>query len=141
MLTPSEPVAEEFFIEKRTDLRDWSEIELSEKAQAPTLGSYKEAEGLPPVPDLSRDSRTYPHKVLVQLGGGGLRRDSYGPPAVNYLPYVTIDGGRTLPPNPAGDIVPHVSPDGRLDLFVKGFAKRLADGLGRSEPNGVRGDR
>ena len=41
MLTPSEPVAEEFFIEKRTDLRDWSEIELSEKAQAPTLGSLQ----------------------------------------------------------------------------------------------------
>ena len=39
MLTPSEPVAEEFFIEKRTDLRDWSEIELRESAQAPTLGS------------------------------------------------------------------------------------------------------
>ena len=41
MLTPSEPVAEEFFIEKRTDLRDWSEIELSEKAQASTLGSLQ----------------------------------------------------------------------------------------------------
>ena len=41
MLTPSEPVAEEFFIEKRTERSDWSEIDLREKAQAPTLGSLQ----------------------------------------------------------------------------------------------------
>ena len=80
--------------------------------------SARKLKGLPPVPDLSRDSRTYPHKVLVQLGGGGRRRDSGGPPAVNHLPYISKDGGRTLPSNPAGDIIPHVSLDGRLDLLT-----------------------
>ena len=32
MLTPSEPLADEFFIEKRTERSDWSEIKLREKA-------------------------------------------------------------------------------------------------------------
>ena len=41
MLTPSEPVAEEFLMEDRTDRGDCSEMELSEKAQAPTPGGLQ----------------------------------------------------------------------------------------------------
>ena len=77
-------------------------------------------EGLPPVPDLSRDSRTNPHKVLVQLGGGGLRRDSLGGPlALDHLPHVAEDGGRTLPPHPAGNILPGVTADSRFYTFIQ----------------------
>ena len=95
MLTPSEPVAEEFFIEKRTERSDWSEIELREKAQAPTLGSLQGRWRAPPVPDLSRDSRTYPTKYSfssVGVASGATRW-------VDLLPSITC---RTLRKMEAG---------------------------------------
>ena len=57
MLTPSEPEAEEFFIEKSTERRHWSEMGLGEKAQAPTLGSLQGRYGGSPLPRTSAATR------------------------------------------------------------------------------------
>ena len=69
-------------------------MELSKRAQASNPGSLQESGRRSPVPDLSCDWRTNPHKVLVQLGRGGLRRDSSGPLALDHLPQVAEGGDR-----------------------------------------------
>ena len=63
-------------------------MKLSEKAQAPTLDSGRSS----PDPDLNCNSRTNHHKVLVRLGGGGLRCNSSRPLAVDHLPQA-VEGG------------------------------------------------
>ena len=62
-------------------------MELSEKAQAPTPGSLQGSGRGSPVPDLSCDSRTNPHNVLVQLRGV-----ASGAAPVDLLPSITCRG-------------------------------------------------
>ena len=107
---PSEPQAPEFFIKKRIVRRKSRETGSRVKAQAPTLGRRQgKLRRLPPVPDLTRDTRPHPDKVLVKFVWVGLRRSSLCRLfALDNLADVSKNRGRTLLGYPPGNILPYI---------------------------------
>ena len=119
MLTPSEPVAKEFFIEEQNRLKRLK----GDRSQRKGTGTHPgqpagERKGLP-LPRTSAATRG-PTPTKYSFSSVGV---ASGTTRVELLPYhlpqIAEGGGRTLLPHPPGDIVPDVPSDDRFHLLSR----------------------